>query len=117
MFKFVIVCLGMILPFVSFSQSSEDQSPYTPHEGPKSKFPIYFGIQARPIFPIGFIEPTDYTIGEDGLETRISQRRAFTLEGVVRMQFTDVFGLETGIHFTHRNFDLGASIPDSSIAV
>jgi len=111
MVKLITFIFSVQCSVLSLSQSSLAEP--NSHD----QFPTYFGIQLKPIFPFGLIEPTDYSLGKDGLETRISQKYAFAVGGMIRKQITSLFGIETGINYIQRQYNLGASIPDSSISI
>lgn len=80
----------------------------------KEKFPSYFGIQIRPVFPTKFIGNSFTSEKLNGFETSIQQRMGFSFGATVRAGFTKTIALETGINFTQRNFDLTMGVPDSA---
>ncbi len=81
----------------------------------KEKFPSYFGLQVRPIFPTQFIGSsiTELTKGE--FSSTITQKMGYSFGGTVRSGFTKLISLETGINFTQRNFDIAMSVVDSGV--
>jgi hypothetical protein len=80
----------------------------------KARFPSYFGIQVKPVFPTKFIGDPTQAFSLDGFETTISQRMGYSFGGTVRAGLTKLIALETGINFTQRNFNLTMGVPDSN---
>ena len=81
----------------------------------KEKFPSYFGIQVRPVFPTRFIgEPTTNLVNNE-FSTTIEQRLGYSFGGTVRAGLTKLLALETGINFTQRNFNISMSVADSGV--
>jgi hypothetical protein len=80
----------------------------------KERFPSYFGIQVKPVFPTRFIGNPTLSLSENGFETTLSQRIGYSFGGTVRAGLTKLIALETGINFTQRNFDLTMGVPDSN---
>jgi hypothetical protein len=81
----------------------------------KEKFPSYFGLQVRPIFPTQFIgsSTTELTKGE--FSTTITQKMGYSFGGTIRAGLTKLISLETGINFTQRNFDISMAVTDSGV--
>lgn len=81
----------------------------------KERFPSYFGLQVRPVFPTRFIGEPETTLSKDGYATTISQKIGYSFGGTVRAGLTKLLALETGINFTQRNFDVTMSVADSGV--
>ncbi|MEY3424860.1 MAG: hypothetical protein RL265_173 [Bacteroidota bacterium] len=81
----------------------------------KEKFPSYFGLQVRPIFPTQFIgsSTTELTKGE--FSSTLTQKMGYSFGGTIRAGLTKLISLETGINFTQRNFDIAMSVVDSGV--
>ena len=81
----------------------------------KEKFPSYFGLQVRPIFPTQFIGSSTTTLTKDEFSSTITQKMGYSFGGTVRAGLTKLISLETGINFTQRNFDITMSVADSGV--
>ncbi len=84
-------------------------------ERKKEKFPSYFGVQIRPIFPVKFIGDPHLTMTQNEFTSTFQQKMGFSAGGVVRAGISKLFAIETGLNFTQRNFDLTMDVPDSNI--
>ena len=82
----------------------------------KERFPSYFGLQVRPIFPTRFIGEPVNTFTQDEFTTTMSQKMGYSFGGTVRAGLTKLIALETGINFTQRNFDVSMAVPDSGVS-
>lgn len=88
----------------------------------KEKFPSYFGLQFRPVFPTKFIGNPVLNLASAPSEqvqytASIRQQMGFSFGATVRAGVTKLIAIETGINFTRRNFDLDYEIEDSSLMV
>ena len=65
-----------------------------------------FGIQFKPIFPLGLVNTDGQTIIDETNNTRleISEKGGYSLGAVIRIGFSKRFSLETGISFIRRNY-------------
>lgn len=81
----------------------------------KEKFPSYFGIQVRPVFPTRFIGSPETILTQDEFTTTITQKLGYSFGGTVRAGLTKLLAFETGINFTQRNFNVAMSVPDSNV--
>lgn len=106
MVKYLLPIFLLILTFNSISQTANRK---------KEKFPSYFGIQVRPVFPTRFIGESSASFSQDGFATTISQKVGYSFGGTVRAGLTKLIALETGINFTQRNFDIEMSVADSNV--
>lgn len=106
MVKILLPIFLLILTFVSIGQTTSRK---------KERFPSYFGIQVRPVFPTRFIGESSSTFSQDGFSTTISQKLGYSFGGTVRAGLTKLIAFETGINFTQRNFDIEMSVADSNV--
>lgn len=81
----------------------------------KERFPSYFGLQVRQVFPTRFIGEPVTSLSKDEYATSISQKIGYSFGGTVRAGLTKLLALETGINFTQRNFDVTMSVADSGV--
>lgn len=103
--NFLIITFLLFTGFV-FSQSGSKK---------KEKFPSYFGIQVRPVFPTRYIGKPETSLTQNEFSTTITQKMGYSFGGTVRAGLTKLLALETGINFTQRHFDLSMSIADSNV--
>lgn len=102
---FLLVFLLLGFAYNSLSQRSER----------RERFPSYFGLQVRPIFPTRFIGEPTLTLSQGNFSTTINQRIGYSFGGTVRAGLTKTIALETGINFNQRHFAIDLSVPDSGI--
>jgi hypothetical protein len=81
----------------------------------KERFPSYFGIQVRTLFPTQFIGQSELTLGKDGFSTTLQQSLGYSFGGTVRAGLTKLLAFETGINYTQREFNVTMQVPDSNI--
>ena len=82
-----------------------------------NRFPSYFGLQVRGVFPSDFVSSPSLTLSKEGMKSTISQTPGYSFGGVVRVGLTELISLETGINFTQRNFGIQGSVADSGVFV
>ena len=82
----------------------------------KEKFPSYFGLQVRTIFPTEFIGTPFNSFTNNEFSTSITQKMGFSFGGTVRAGLTKLIALESGINFTQRNFDVTMAVADSNVS-
>lgn len=104
--KNITIILIVFINQVSFSQIKPDK---------KEKFPSYFGLQIRPVFPTRFIGNPETILIQNEFASTITQKIGYSFGGTVRAGFTKLLAFETGINFTQRNFDIKMSIVDSNV--
>lgn len=97
---FTLLALG-----TAYSQSNQK----------REKFPSYFGLQVKPVFPTQFIGSPTTTMTNGEFSTTVNQKIGYSFGGTVRAGFTKLLALETGINFTQRNFGIDMSIADSNV--
>lgn len=81
----------------------------------KEKFPSYFGLQFRPIFPTNFIGSPETILTKNEFTTTLTQKIGYSFGGTIRAGLTKLIAFETGINFTQRNFDITMAVPDSNV--
>lgn len=103
--------LGILITLLSFQLSAQVR---------KKRVPSYFGIRVSTVFPTRFIgEPrldlASPTTDSYQITSSLQQKIGYSFGGTVRVGLTKLIALETGINFTHRNFDLEMAVPDSNV--
>lgn len=81
----------------------------------KERFPSYFGLQIRPVFPTRFIGEPETVLTNNEFSTTISQKMGYSFGGTIRAGLTKLIAFESGINFTQRNFDISMSVADSNV--
>jgi hypothetical protein len=104
--KNVLLLSFLLLTGWGFTQSGSKK---------REKFPSYFGIQVRPVFPTRFIGEPKTMLSQNEFSTTISQKMGYSFGGTVRAGLTKLLALETGINFTQRHFDITMSVADSNV--
>lgn len=99
-----------LILFISFFYSSQAQV------GKDSKIPYYFGFQVKPLLPTKFIGESSSSYSNQGFNVVISQKIGYSFGGVVRIALTDLIGIETGLNFFQRYFQVEMNLPDSNIS-
>jgi hypothetical protein len=98
--------LVFLFLYIGFYQTSVAQ---------RERFPSYFGLQVRPIFPTRFIGEPTLSLSEGNFSTQINQRIGYSFGGTVRAGLTKTIAFETGINFNQRHFSVDMSVPDSGV--
>lgn len=75
----------------------------------------FFGIQFRPLIPLGMVGDRPFTIRNDNFETKISPAFGYSYGGTVRVGLTELLSIETGINLSQRKFKAEYSVADSSL--
>jgi hypothetical protein len=104
--------LGFLLAPVHFSWAQDE---FEEEPDINEKFPSYFGIQVRTLFPTQFIGQSELTLGKDGFSTTLQQSLGYSFGGTVRAGLTKLLAFETGINYTQREFNVTMEVPDSNI--
>lgn len=100
--------LALILLFV-LSYSSVSAQAY------RRKPENFFGLQVKPLIPLGIVGDKPFTIKDGNFKSKISPKLGFSYGGIVRVGLTELLAIESGINFTKRNFEAEYSLPDSSL--
>ena len=88
---------AIIVAFVVVSVSSVSQKDVTT-----------FGVQVKPIVPSKFFNSGAQTISQEYLTVDMTPKLGWNFGMLMRMGFTDMFSLETGINVVRRNYNLNA---------
>ena len=88
---------AIIVAFVVVSASSVSQKDVTT-----------FGVQVKPIVPSKFFNSGAQTISKEYLTVDMTPKLGWNFGMLMRMGFTDMFSLETGINVVRRNYNLNA---------
>ncbi len=75
----------------------------------------FFGLQIKPLIPLGMVGDKPFDIKNGNFKTKISPIFGFSYGGVVRVGLTELLAIESGINFTKRNYRAEYSLPDSSL--
>jgi hypothetical protein len=81
----------------------------------KERFPSYFGVQVRPVFPTRYVGEPNVTLINQEFSTTITQKMGYSFGGTVRAGLTKLLAFETGINFTQRQYGVSMSVADSNI--
>lgn len=103
--KIKVLLFTLLAVGTAYSQSTQK----------REKFPSYFGLQVKPVFPTQFIGSPTTTMTDGEFSSTINQKIGYSFGGTVRAGFTKLLALETGINFTQRNFGIDMSIADSNV--
>jgi hypothetical protein len=101
--------LSIFVLLVAFSVTGQSASKK------KERFPSYFGLQVRPVFPTRFIGEPETLLTSNEFSTTISQKMGYSFGGTIRAGLTKLIAFESGINFTQRNFDITMSVVDSNV--
>jgi hypothetical protein len=105
-FEMKYILILTLLLFCHFSQSQKL---------PSNKMISYFGVHFRPIFPSDFIGAKTNTKTFEGFTSTIIQTPGHNFGATIRLGVTKLISIETGLNYTHRNFNLEMSLPDSNL--
>jgi hypothetical protein len=81
----------------------------------RDRFPSYFGIQVRPVFPSSYVGEPNLTLTNAEFSTTVSQKLGYSFGGTVRAGLTKLLAFETGINFTQRQYVVSMSVADSNV--
>lgn len=81
----------------------------------RTKAENFFGVQVKPLIPIGLVGDRPFDITENGFETTISPMLGYSYGGVVRVGITELLAIETGLNYIRRNYEASYSVPDSNV--
>lgn len=76
-----------------------------------------FGIQVKPIIPLGFFDTGEQKNSTDGIDFTLTPKTGLGFGMVIRKGFTKSLSLETGINLIRRNYNLSIDDPDSNFSV
>lgn len=76
------------------------------NKGNAQKNVMTFGVDLKLITPVKFFEGDDVIEKDSVLQTNVKQVLGYNFGGSVRYGFTDQIGIEFGINYTKRNYEL-----------
>lgn len=73
-----------------------------------------FGIQFKPIFPLGIVNTDGQTVNEENQQStlEIKNSNGYNIGAVIRIGISNRISLETGINYVQRNYDFLLTSPD-----
>lgn len=71
-----------------------------------------FGVQVKPMVPSKFFTTGTQTVTDEYISVDFTPRFGWNFGMLMRMGFTDMFSLETGINLVRRNYELNTSDSD-----
>lgn len=75
----------------------------------------YFGIQFKPLIPLGLVGDKAFTIKNDNFESKISPIFGYSYGGIVRVGMTELLSIETGLNYTKRRYKAEYNVLDSNL--
>lgn len=105
------ILLGCIIQLHFFSAAQD----VAPARLKKEKFPSYFGLQFKPLIPGDFLGKSVVEIKQDQLYAKFTQKFGYSFGASVRIGFTKLISLETGINMVQRNYNIDFAVADSNI--
>ncbi|MFA5574373.1 MAG: outer membrane beta-barrel protein [Brumimicrobium sp.] len=99
----VIICTILLSYSAGFSQSHRVRSEN------------FFGLQFRPLIPLGMVGDKTFTISEGELESTIKPIFGYSYGGVVRVGITELLAIETGLNYTKRRYQADHAVVDSNV--
>ncbi len=105
--KYVLILLIALGNFSLWSQYSKRDK--------TDKIPSYFGIQVKTLFPTKFVGNPVLDLVNNEFHSRTKQSLGYGFGATVRVGFTKLLALETGLHFTQRNYKIEMDIKDSNL--
>lgn len=103
--KFQRLCfIPLLILWVNVAKSQMDKGDNT------------FGIQVRTIIPATLLNAEEFSTNNDSIVFAANPATGFSIGGIIRHNFTGMFTLEAGIHFTNRSyrFDVENSLQNAS---
>lgn len=111
----IIVVLTSTVNF-SFAQKQKTLDRELRKKNKKEKaYPDFFGVQFRPIFPMQYFGagPQEQSDSLGMHQSKVYLKSGMSLGGVVRIGVSKRFAIESGIHYTRRNYNTDYTVPDS----
>lgn len=103
-----LLCILLFLTGTLYSQDEVTEK--------KEKYPSYFGLVVKPVFPTRFIGSPETVLIQKEFKSTLTQKMGYSFGATVRAGLTKLLAFETGINFTQRNFDVAMSVADSNIS-
>lgn len=83
--------------------------------GQREKYPHYFGVQVRPIFPTELVGSKTLNMTATNYKVTVTQTMGYNFGATIRSGFTKLLAFETGISYTQRNYNLSMSLTDTAV--
>jgi hypothetical protein len=83
----------------------------------REKFPSYFGVQIRPLFPTSFGGSKGIKLNGENYSLNLTQTLGYSFGGTIRKGITKLIAFESGLNFTQRNYNLTMSLTDTNVSV
>lgn len=109
--KGYILIVLVLFTSICFSQKEDDKSVK------KEKFPSFFGVQFKPLFPTDFITASELSLKGNELNADYKQKFGFSFGGTVRVGLSKVVNLETGLNFIQRRYHIDYSILSPTVDI
>lgn len=68
-----------------------------------------FGIQVKPIFPVGFLGTGKQNVLQDSVNFSLALKSGYNFGMVIRKGFSELLSLELGINYVKRKYHIGIS--------
>lgn len=81
----------------------------------REKFPSYFGVQFRPLFPTSMGGSKSLDLKGENYIFHLNQTTGYSFGGTVRKGITKLIAFESGLNYTQRNFNLAMSLSDTNV--
>lgn len=81
----------------------------------RQKAKNYFGIQFKPMIPLGLVGDKPFTIRQDDFETEISPLFGYSYGAAIRIGMTEFLSIETGVNYTKRRYRAEYNVLDSNL--
>lgn len=75
----------------------------------------FFGLQFKPLIPLNVVGDSPLQLNKGLLNSTVSPIFGYSYGGVVRIGFTKLLALETGLDYTKRRYRIDYSVPDSNV--
>lgn len=75
----------------------------------------YFGFQLRPLVPLSVVGDRPIELNASNFYSTLSPSLGYSYGGVVRIGFSQLLAIETGLNYTNRNYNISYEVPDSSL--
>lgn len=75
----------------------------------------YFGVQFKPLIPLGMVGDKPFTIRSDNFESEISPIFGYSYGAAIRVGMTELLSIETGLNYTKRNYRADYHVLDSNL--
>lgn len=77
---------------------------------------LSFGFQYKPIIPANIFGSGKFSMDDGPFRGTVAPKFGNSFGGIIRVQFTKLIAIETGINYVRRDFNLNWDVPDSNLA-